>query len=258
MRGNPNTENKIIEVKNLVKRFRFWAERPDNLKSFLVDFMKGKTFRQKPTEITVLNDISFDINSGDFIGIMGKNGAGKSTLMRLITGIYEPSEGSVKVHGKIAPLISLGAGFNPELSGLENIYLNASILGFGRKQTQEKLSSIIEFSELADFMHMPIKNYSSGMVVRLGFSIASHLEAPILLLDEILGVGDKGFADKSMNKIFQLYAEGRTIVMVTHNPDIVKAHCTRCIVIKDGRKAFDGEAKKGALVYSQLFSEKPN
>lgn len=248
-----NEKRKVVEVKKLVKRFRFWPERPDNLKSFLVEAMKGKVVRKKDTEITILNNVSFDIYSGDFIGIMGKNGAGKSTLMRLISGIYLPTSGEIKVHGKIAPLIALGAGFNPELSGLENIFLNASILGFSKSETSKHLSSIIEFSELNEYIHMPIKNYSSGMVIRLGFSIASHLDAPILLLDEILGVGDKGFADKSLQKIFSLYKEGRTVVLVTHDPDMVKKYCTRCIVISNGKKVFDGSGAEGSDIYKNLF-----
>lgn len=248
-----NTREPVIHVSNLVKRFRYWAERPDNLKSFLIEVMKGKAFRKKATEITVLDGVSFDVYPGDFIGIMGKNGAGKSTLMRLISGIYVPSEGKLEVRGQVAPLISLGAGFNPELSGHENIFLNASILGFGRKRTLASLQSIIDFSELGDRIHMPIKNYSSGMVVRLGFSIAAHLDAPILLLDEVLGVGDQGFAEKSMNKIFELHRSGRTIVLVTHSPDVVATHCNRCVVINAGKKVFDGAGAEGAEVYRQLF-----
>lgn len=243
----------IIVAKNLTKRFRYWAERPTNVKSFLIDFMKGKVFRPKRTQITVLDNVSFDIFPGDFVGIMGKNGAGKSTLMRLITGIYEPTHGSLAVQGKVAPLISLGAGFNPELSGYENIFLNASILGFSKEGTLASLQSIIEFSELGDHIHMPIKNYSSGMTVRLGFSIAAHLDAPILLLDEVLGVGDKGFAEKSMRKILSLHEAGRTVILVSHSPESVARHCNRCIVISGGKKVFDGNAQEGTDVYRKLF-----
>jgi ABC-type polysaccharide/polyol phosphate transport system ATPase subunit len=215
--------------------------------------MKGETFGQKRTQISVLDGVSFDVYPGDFIGIMGRNGVGKSTLMRLISGIYEPTSGVIEVRGQVAPLISLGAGFSPELTGYENIFLNASILGFGRKRTLEALDSIIEFSEIAHNIHMPIKNYSSGMVVRLGFSIAAHLDAPILLLDEVLGVGDQGFAQKSMNKIFELHREGRTVVLVTHDPDTVARHCNRCVVLNAGKKIFDGPASEGAEVYRKLF-----
>lgn len=244
----------VITVSNLVKKFEFWAERPDNLKSFLVDTMKGKAFKRKKNKITVLDDVSFKVYPGEFVGIMGKNGAGKSTLMRLVTGIYEPTSGNIEVNGKVAPLISLGAGFNPELSGLENIYLNAAVLGFGKKRTEELLESIVEFSELGEFIHMAIKNYSSGMVVRLGFSVACHLDAPILLLDEVLGVGDQGFTKKSMGKIFELYESGRTIVLITHDPTTIERHCSRCIVINEGKVAFDGDPKAGANEYRKLFT----
>lgn len=247
------SQEPLIHVNHLVKRFEFWSERPDNLKSLLVAAMKGKTFKQKRQQITVLDDISFDIYPGDFVGIMGRNGVGKSTLMRLISGIYEPTSGIIAVRGQVAPLISLGAGFNPELSGYENIFLNAAILGFGRKRTLDSLESIISFSELSEYIHMPIKNYSSGMVIRLGFSIAAHLDAPILLLDEVLGVGDQGFAQKSMNKIFELHKQGRTVILVSHSPDTVAKYCDRCIVISGGKKIFDGIAAEGAEVYRKLF-----
>lgn len=243
----------VIIAKNLSKRFRYWAERPTNLKSFLVELMKGRAFKSTTTEVSVLEDVSFEIQKGDFIGFMGRNGAGKSTLMRLITGIYVPSSGSLEVRGRVAPLISLGAGFNPELSGYENIFLNASILGFNREGTFKALSKIIEFSELGERIHMPIKNYSSGMLVRLGFSVAAHLEAPILILDEVLGVGDQGFSEKSLKKIFELHAQGRTIVLVSHDPSAVERHCNRCIVINGGKKIYDGPAPEGAQVYRNLF-----
>jgi ABC-type polysaccharide/polyol phosphate transport system ATPase subunit len=243
----------VIEVKGLKKHFRYWAERPDNLKSFLVALMKGKMVKRQEAQITVLDGVDFEIHKGEFVGLMGRNGAGKSTLLRLLSGIYEPTEGSVKVRGNIAPLISLGAGFNPELTGYENIFLNAAVLGFGRQQTKDALESIIDFSELGDHIHRPIKNYSSGMVVRLGFSIAAHLAAEILLLDEILGVGDEGFQRKSLAKIFELHAQGRTVVLVNHSPDTIEQFCSRCIVINNGLKIFDGDAKQGAEVYRALF-----
>ncbi len=244
----------IISVKNLEKHFIYWPERPNNLKSFLIEAMKGKAFKRNHTTISVLDGVSFDIMPGEFVGIMGRNGVGKSTLMRLITGIYEPSAGSIDVKGRIAPLIALGAGFNPELSGYENISLNAAILGFGKYKTEEALQSIIDFSELEEKIHMPIKNYSSGMTVRLGFSIAAHMDSEILLLDEVLGVGDEGFKKKSMDKIFEMHNAGKTIILVSHAPDTVRQHCTRAIVLDKGKKIFDGSQVEGSDLYKSLFS----
>jgi ABC-type branched-subunit amino acid transport system ATPase component len=151
-------------------------------------------------------------------------------------------------------LIELGAGFNPELSGLENIYLNAAILGFGRTQTKQAVPDILEFCELGQHIYAPVKNYSSGMLVRLGFSIATHLEAPILLVDEVLAVGDIGFQEKCLKKIHELHSRGRTIVLITHSPDAVKQHCNRCIVIDDQTKIFDGGPEEGANLYIRRVS----
>lgn len=243
----------IVEIDHVSKSFYLWKERPNNLKSYLVLAMKGELFKREVEEIPVLSDVSFQIYPGEFVGIMGRNGVGKSTLMRLITGIYEPTSGTIDTRGKVAPLISLGAGFNPELSGYENIFLNASILGLGRSKTLERLDTIISFSGLEKKIHMPIKNYSSGMVVRLGFSIATHIDADILLLDEVLGVGDAGFKAKSMEKIFELHKQGKTIILVSHSPGLVAEHCSRCVLLNNGVKIFDGEAQDGAKKYEALF-----
>ena len=243
----------IISVKHVSKRFKSWDERPDSLKTMLVNLSKGKLKLGQHSEFTCLSDVSFDINPGEFVGIMGKNGAGKSTLMKLISGIYHPSSGDIEVRAPIAPLIELGAGFNGDLSGYENIFLNAAILGFGRKATLEALPMILEFAELGQMIHMPVKNYSSGMLVRLGFSIATHLSAPILLIDEILAVGDAGFQNKCLKRIYDLHDEGRTIVLITHDPKAVKTHCDRCIVISNHQKIFDGDAESGAIIYQDMF-----
>lgn len=245
-----NAENKkpTISVQHLFKEFNFSNERPTSLKSYLTQIMKGQ-FRYDHVKFKVLEDVSFEIYPGEFVGVMGKNGAGKSTLLKLISGIYTPSSGTVQTNGVIAPLIELGAGFHAELTGIENIYLNASILGFGKKVTEEALPKIIEFSELGDHVHRTIKNYSSGMLVRLGFSIATHLEAPVLLVDEVLAVGDLSFQRKCIQKINELHAKGRTIVLITHDPLAVRNFCGRCIVIDGGRKVFDGDPINGVSVY---------
>lgn len=243
------SKSPVISVKDLSKSFSFFTDRPHSLKSLLVNIAKGNfTFGNK-NNFNVLEQVSFDIYPGEFVGIMGKNGAGKSTLLKLISGIYTPTSGSIKTNGKIAPLIELGAGFHQELTGLENIFLNASILGFGKHEAESKVDEIIHFSELGDHIKRPIKNYSSGMLVRLGFSIASQLSSPILLVDEVLAVGDLSFQKKCIKKIEELHKEGRTIILITHDSSAVKNHCQRCIVIDNKRKVFDGPAEEGVKLY---------
>ncbi len=239
----------IIQVSRVSKNFRYWSERPTSIKTVLVDLLRGRFSMGARKEFTALNEISFDVAPGEFVGIMGRNGAGKSTLLKLITGIYTPSSGEIKTHAQIAPLIELGAGFHGDLSGYENIFLNASILGFGKKATLAVVPQIIEFSELEDKIYMPVKNYSSGMLVRLGFSIASHLTAPIILIDEVLAVGDAGFQEKCLKKIRGLHQEGRTIILITHSADSVRQNCERCIVIDKQRKIYDGPSSEGVDLY---------
>jgi len=245
MKKNKET---VISVNHLSKDFNFSNERPTSLKSYMTQMMKGQ-FSFPHQTFKVLEDVSFEIGKGEFVGIMGKNGAGKSTLLKLISGIYTPTSGTIKTEGVIAPLIELGAGFHSELTGIENIYLNASILGFGKKVTEEALPKIIEFSDLHEHVHRTIKNYSSGMLVRLGFSIAVHLDAPILLVDEVLAVGDVNFQRKCIAKIEELHKKGRTIILITHNPEAVRTHCNRCIVIDDHKKIFDGSPQEGVAIY---------
>lgn len=243
----------VVEINSLTKHFIINDERPNNLKKLLIEFAKGNFKVGNRRVIEVLNDISLTFYPGEFIGIMGRNGVGKSTILKVISGIYHPTKGSLKVNGKIAPLLELGAGFAPDLSGLDNIYLNAAILGFGQKRTNQLLKTIIDFSELGDKIHMPVKTYSSGMVVRLGFSIAAHIDAEVLLIDEILAVGDLGFQQKCLKKIRDLHNAGTTIILVTHSPDQVKEFCTRCVVIENTRLIFDGSPEEGVKVYENQF-----
>lgn len=239
----------VISVKNVSKSFILWNDRTDSIKKVLINFLKFKFDFGTKQKIDVLNDVSFDVYPGEFVGVMGHNGAGKSTILKILSGIYVPTSGSVEINGKIAPLLELGAGFTDELSGYDNVFLNAAILGFGRKRTSELLDSIIDFSELGDRIHSPVRNYSSGMTVRLAFSIAVHLDAPILLFDEVLAVGDVAFQEKCMNKIMELHNSGKSILLVTHSPDIVQRFCGRCIVISNKTKIYDGEPIKGVEVY---------
>src|SRR5665213_1333887 len=242
----------VIEVKNLTKSFDHWLDQPHSFKNLLMRVSKGNL---NPfavgKQFMVLKDVSFNIFPGEFVGIMGRNGAGKSTLLKLISGIYSPTSGSIETRAVIAPLIELGAGFHPDLSGYENIFLNAAILGFGKKATEAIIPEILEFSELGEQIHKPIRNYSSGMMARLGFSVAINLAAPVLLVDEILAVGEAGFRGKCVAKIDKMHREGRTIVLITHNPDAIEKHCSRCIVIENCEKVYDGNAKEGAEYYKK-------
>ncbi len=239
----------VIRAKNLTKEFQYWNDRPTSLKTVLVDLLRGRFHFGNRVRFTALDDVNFEIRPGEFVGIMGRNGAGKSTLMKLIAGIYTPTSGNIEVDGQIAPLIELGAGFHPDLSGYENIFLNASVLGFGRQTTLAAIPEILEFAELGDKIYMPVKNYSSGMLVRLGFSIATHLTAPILLVDEVLAVGDAGFQAKCLAKIKNLYESGKTIILVSHSPESIRNHCTRCIVIANNKTVYDGPTEAGIEAY---------
>lgn len=244
----------VISFERVSKSYYYWHNRPYSIKKMLIQLVNGKLDMGNQIKLDVLDDVSLKIFPGEFVGIMGRNGAGKSSLLKLIAGIYMPNSGTIKIEGKVAPLLELGAGFADELSGYENIFLNAAILGFGKHRTMEYLDSIIEFAELGDKIHMPVRNYSSGMMMRLGFSIASHLDAPILLFDEILAVGDVGFQKKCIDKIQELYKSGRSIILVTHSPYQVEQFCSRCILIDDKKVIFDGDAKSGAKKYLEVFS----
>jgi ABC-type polysaccharide/polyol phosphate transport system ATPase subunit len=242
----------VIEVKNLSKSFKHWDDHSASLKKLLVNAVTGKLKLGEKKRVQILENVSFDIHEGEFVGIMGANGAGKSTLLKLISGIYAPTSGEIKVHAPIAPLIELGAGFHGDLSGYENIFLNAAILGFGRKATLEAIPEILEFSELGEAVHKPVKHFSSGMLVRLGFSIAAHLNAKVMLCDEVLAVGDAGFQEKCLKKIHSLYEEGRTIVLITHSGEAVRQFCKRSIIISNQKVVFDGATSEGVDLYYKI------
>ena len=213
-----------IEVKSLSKNFRLYHERNRYIKAA---FLRGR--RAKYEEFIALNDVSFDVPHGATLGIIGSNGSGKTTMLKCLTGIYTPERGSIKIDGKVAALLELGAGFHPELTGSENVYLNGAILGMTKRDVQLKFDKIVEFAGLEKFINTPVKNFSSGMVVRLGFSIAAHVEPKILLIDEILSVGDQDFQRKSTEKIEEFRREGRTIVVVSHSLGLVQQLCKEVI-----------------------------
>lgn len=230
-------------------------------KEFILPQSKNSSFKQsfvnivkKNNKITqkVLDGVSFDVKKGDFFGIVGRNGSGKSTLLKLIAGVYSPTAGEIQVNGGLTPFIELGVGFNPELSGRDNVYLNGALLGFDRKQMDEMYDDIVEFAELEPFMDQKLKNYSSGMQVRLAFSIAIKAKNEVLIFDEVLAVGDEAFQRKCLDVFEKYKADGQTVILVTHDMDTVKEYCTRAVLISDGRLVEEGDPQKVADEYSRL------
>jgi len=221
-----------IKFENVSKRFIIRRERPRSFQELVVGtFKRNDDVRE---ELWALNDVSFTVERGEALGIIGENGAGKSTLLKLITRILEPTSGRITVNGKVSALIELGAGFHPDLTGRENIYLNGSILGLSRKEMNARFEEIVEFSELERFIDMPLKHYSSGMYMRLGFAIATSVDPEILLIDEVLAVGDEAFQRKCLRKINDFKRRGKTIIFVSHNLDAVRDLCTEAIWLENG------------------------
>ncbi|MBB1566981.1 ABC transporter ATP-binding protein [Candidatus Saccharibacteria bacterium] len=242
----------IVEISKLTKSFKIPLEASSGVKQQLINILKG---RKGYRVFTPLKDISFTINEGDFFGIVGRNGSGKSTLLKTIAGIYTPNGGSVKVHGSLVPFIELGVGFNPELTGRENIFLNGALLGFSHEEMESMYSAIVEFAELEDFMEERLKNYSSGMQVRLAFSIAIRAHADILLLDEVLAVGDEAFQKKCYSYFDKLKREKRTVILVTHDMAAVERFCTKAVFIEDGHVKMIGKPYRIAAAYSRSNSQ---
>lgn len=236
-----------IEVKNMSKEFNIYADKANTLKERIIRFGKGKKEVHH-----VLKNINIEIKKGETVALIGVNGSGKSTLLKLITKIIYPNKGSIKVNGKISSLLELGAGFHPDFSGRENIYFNASIFGLTKKEIDERLEKIISFSELGEFIDSPIRTYSSGMYMRLAFSVAINVDAEVILIDEILAVGDQRFQEKCMNKMKELKEEGKTMVFVSHSKDAVEFLCDRAIWLKDGEVEMDGKTKDVLEEYSKV------
>lgn len=231
-------QNFAIQVNNLTKNFKIYYDKPSTLKERLVFWNKTKK-----EERTVLKNISLTINKGETVALIGTNGSGKSTLLKLMTKIIYPSKGEVLTNGKLTSLLELGAGFHPDFTGRENIYFNASIFGLTRKEIDNRIDDIIRFSELEEFIDNPVRTYSSGMYMRLAFSVAINVDADILLIDEILAVGDQHFQDKCFAKLEELKNSDKTIVIVTHSLNAVKNLCNRAIWIYDGEIKDDGDTK---------------
>jgi len=229
----------VIDVKNVSKHFNVYYDKANTLKERVI-FWK----RNNHEVIKVLNNINVQIKSGETVALIGVNGSGKSTLLKLMTKIIYPNEGEIDVKGKLTSMLELGAGFHPDFSGMENIYFNASIFGLSKKEIDSRLEDIIEFSELRDYIDNPVRTYSSGMYMRLAFSIAINVDADILLIDEILSVGDKHFQDKCFNKMQELKKEGKTIVLVTHDLGAAQRLCDRTIWLSNGIIKMDGNTEE--------------
>jgi ABC-type polysaccharide/polyol phosphate transport system ATPase subunit len=240
-----------IQFEDVVQRFRVIQERHDTLREA---FAKIRRRRTTYHEFEAVSHVSFEISKGEVVGIIGRNGSGKSTILKLVAGVYTPTSGRVQVQGSIAPLIELGAGFHHELTGRENILLNGLLLGLSKRQVQEHEARIIEFAELGEFIDSPIKQYSSGMYMRLAFSVATEVDPDILIVDEILGVGDVGFREKCFERIRQFRDAGKTILMVSHDLGTMSSFCTRLLLIHHGKLVEEGEPSRVIRRYEELLA----
>lgn len=238
-----------VKVKNVGMRFNLSQERVDNLKEYLIKFVRRDL---KYDEFWALKDIDFEIRKGERLGVLGLNGSGKSTLLKVVSGVLKPSVGTVQTKGIVAPLLELGAGFSAEYTGRENIYLYGAVLGYTKEFLDEKFDEIVDFSGLGEFIEVPLKNYSSGMKARLGFSIATVVEPDILILDEVLSVGDKKFRRKSEKKIMSMFDRGVTVLFVSHSLEQVCRLCDRAIILDSGRLVAKGPVEKVARIYKNM------
>jgi ABC-2 type transport system ATP-binding protein len=240
----------VIDVDHVTKVFEIPHEKRNTLKSiFMNPFRKIKMEKYK-----ALDDVNFHVKKGEFVGIIGRNGSGKSTMLKLLAQIYDPTSGKIQMNGDAVPFLELGVGFNPELSGKENIFLNGTILGMSKKYLWSKYDEIVAFSEIGDFIDLQTKNYSSGMVIRLAFSIAIQAKAEIYLMDEVLSVGDGAFQKKSLAKMEELLLSGATIVFVSHGMDNIRKYCNRVMVMEHGSKVFDGAVEEGVALYEKMLA----
>lgn len=238
----------MISINNLVKKYNIYNKPMDRLKESL-----SLTKKMYHKEFSALNGISFEVLRGDAVGILGKNGSGKSTLLKMITGVLTPTSGEIKVNGKIAAILELGTGFNPEYTGIENIYLNGTMMGFTRGEMEAKVQSVVDFADIGEFINQPVKIYSSGMFARLAFAVAINVEPDILIVDEALAVGDTRFQIKCINKMKQLKDNGTTILFVSHATEQVKRFCNKAIWIKDGKIMANGESSEVGDIYEDYM-----
>ena len=240
----------VLRVENVSMKFNLSKEKIDSIKEYIIKFIKGQV---KYQEFWALKNINFTLEQGDRIGILGLNGAGKSTLLKVISGVYKPSEGSVTREGVLAPLLELGAGFDPQYTGAENIYLYGAVLGYSKQFIDEKYDEIVEFAELKDFIDVPLKNYSSGMKARLGFAIVTLVNPDILILDEVLSVGDAKFKKKSEAKVMSMLGSGTTVLFVSHSLAQVKRLCNKAMILEHGEIKAIGNIDEVAAKYETMI-----
>lgn len=235
----------MIKIENVSMMFNLGIEKEFSIKQAFVNFFSGKNKgKKKNEEFWALKDVNFNIDKGEVIGLIGSNGAGKSTLLKVVSGVMKPTKGKVEVHGVISPMIELGAGFDGNLTARENIYLNGAILGYSKEFLDSKFDEIVEFSELKDFLEVPVKNFSSGMTAKLAFSIATIVNPEILIVDEILSVGDIKFQEKSKNKMMEMIKGGTTVLYVSHSLQSIKELCTRVVWLEHGKVIKIGDTKE--------------
>ena len=242
----------MIEVNNVSMRFNLAREKSESLKEYFLQMGQGKLMFD---EFYALRNVSFNVEKGDFFGLIGLNGSGKSTLLKVISGVYKPTEGCTRVHGTIAPLIELGAGFDMDLTARENIYLNGTVLGFTPAYIREKFDDIVEFSELRDFLDVPLKNYSSGMIARIGFAIATITQPDVLIADEILSVGDFLFQQKCEARMNELLARGATVILVSHSIEQIERNCNKVAWLEKGHLKMVGDTETVCSAYKQIHRE---
>lgn len=236
----------VIDVSHVSMHFNLMVEKVDSLKEYVVKLLKGKLLYN---DFVALNDVSFQVKKGEIVGLVGFNGAGKSTMLKILAGVLTPTKGSVKVIGSVAPLIEVGAGFDPELTARENIYLNGAILGHSKEFMDSKFNEIIDFAELKDFVDVPVKNFSSGMYARLGFAIATMVKPDILIVDEVLSVGDYKFQEKCERRIQKMIDDGVTIILVSHDIGMIERLCTEVIWLEHGQIKDIDSAEKVCAEY---------
>ena len=241
----------MIKVDNVSMRFNLGIEKNFSLKLFFINLFKPRKKKEKKPDFWALKDVSFEVKRGEVVGFIGSNGAGKSTMLKVIAGVMKPTKGKVEVHGNICPMIELGAGFDMDLTARENIFLNGAVLGYSKKFIEEKFDEIVEFSELKDFLDVPVRNFSSGMTARLAFSIATVVDPEILIVDEILSVGDMAFQAKSEAKMRNMIGGGTTVLYVSHSINSIKSICDKAVWLDHGKVIKMGPAEEICDEYSK-------